>query len=70
MYMLLANLFCRYCSYVAMFHSSTQKKHWLFREGGDLEQLRKAANQAYCEKVGVACRGQSLSQNYIQVIKN
>ena len=53
MCMLLENLFCR-CSYVAMFHSSTQKKHWLFRESRDLEQLRKAANQAYCEKVGMA----------------
>ena len=46
---------CVYCRCGGMFHSSTQKKHWLFRESGDLEQLRTTTNQAYCEKVRGQC---------------
>ena len=34
-----------------MFHSSSQKEHWLFKTGDDVEKLRAAANHAYCDKV-------------------
>ena len=37
-----------------MFHSSTQKKHWLFRDSEELDRLRKTTSQNYFEKVGVA----------------
>ena len=33
----------------AMFHSSTQKQHWLFKED-DVTKLRKRANESFCEK--------------------
>lgn len=33
-----------------MFHTSSQKKHWLFKNEQDLEKLRVATNSAYCEK--------------------
>lgn len=36
-----------------MFHSSTQKKHWLFRDSEELDRLRKTTSQNYFEKVGV-----------------
>lgn len=31
-----------------MYHSSTQRTHWLFREQGGITDKRKAANDAYC----------------------
>lgn len=34
---------------VKMFHSSTQKQHWLFKEEEDITELRKRANQSFCE---------------------
>lgn len=33
-----------------MFHTSTQKQHWLFKDKGEIDELRQAANKAYCEK--------------------
>lgn len=37
--------------FLEMFHSSTQKEHWLYETGDELERLRVATNRAYCEKV-------------------
>ena len=33
-----------------MFHTSTQKSHWLFRDEDELMQLRTRANQSFCEE--------------------
>ena len=40
-----------------MFHRSSQKERWLFKNGEELEQLRVAVNRTYCEKVGTAVLG-------------
>ena len=34
-----------------MFHSSTQRQHWVFRSEEEVDKLRRAANGAYFEKV-------------------
>ena len=34
-----------------MFHSSSQRHHWLFRSEEEVETLRRSANHAYREKV-------------------
>ena len=34
-----------------LFHASTQREHWLFREAGEVQRRREAANQAYRDKV-------------------
>ena len=38
-----------------MFHKSTQKEHWLYRSGEEVQKLRAAANRTYCEKVNKTC---------------
>lgn len=33
-----------------MFHTSTQKQHWLFKDVREIDDLRQSANTAYHEK--------------------
>lgn len=33
-----------------MFHSSTQKQHWMFKNEEELEEIRKRANLSFCEE--------------------
>lgn len=39
----------------SMFHSSTQKQHWLFEDEEDIANLRKHANASFCEKQEEHC---------------
>lgn len=39
-----------------MFHNSTQRKEWLFREQTEVDERRKAANRAYCNVHEAAAR--------------
>lgn len=34
-----------------MFHSSTQREHWLFKNEGEIAELRVSTNVTYCEKL-------------------
>ena len=33
-----------------MFHTSTQKDHWVFKDESELSELRQSANRAFCDK--------------------
>ena len=33
-----------------MFHSSTQRKHWMFRDEEELKEIRRQSNQKFCEQ--------------------
>ena len=39
-----------------MYNSSTQRKHWLFKNKDEIEKLRKKVNQVYCTKHEQAAR--------------
>ena len=39
-----------------MYHSSTQRAHWLFREQQDLTDKRRAANNTFCSAHEAAAR--------------
>ena len=34
-----------------MFHNSTQKEHWTFKDEGDLKKLREQANSSFCSQL-------------------
>ena len=33
-----------------MFHSSTQRQHWMFKSEGELQEKRRSVNGSFCEK--------------------
>lgn len=39
-----------------MYHTSTQKDHWLFTDERQLNELRQSTNRAYCDKYAQKAR--------------